>query len=258
MTRNSMGQFMAALRKANGMTQQEVADRLGVSNKAISRWERDECAPDIVLIPALAELYGVTCDELLRGERRTEAVAVQESGVAKNDKKAEKQLKSLVNRTLSRFKTQMWIALALAVSGGVCMFGISWVFYRYGVGFAVLLLFEIVAFVLTMVAINKVKEAKTENELLEQAGDEVLRKLNYSLGTESFRVFLVIGVVVLLAFPELFRNVLECLIPSLLLEICMLIYWVLVGVTALLVHCFVKPIYVERMTGEKVPIADKN
>ena len=67
MTRNSMGQFMAALRKANGMTQQEVANRLSVSNKAVSRWERDECAPDITLIPAIAEMYGVTCDELLRG-----------------------------------------------------------------------------------------------------------------------------------------------------------------------------------------------
>ena len=64
MTRKSMGQFMAALRKANGMTQREVADRLNVSDKAVSRWERDECAPDLSLIPAIAELYGVTCDEL--------------------------------------------------------------------------------------------------------------------------------------------------------------------------------------------------
>ena len=69
MSKNSIGQFIAALRKANGMTQQNVADRLNVSNKAVSRWERDECAPDISLIPALAEMFGVTCDELLKGER---------------------------------------------------------------------------------------------------------------------------------------------------------------------------------------------
>ena len=48
--------FFAALRKANGLTQQDVADRLNVSNKAVSRWERDECAPDISLIPAIAEM----------------------------------------------------------------------------------------------------------------------------------------------------------------------------------------------------------
>ena len=66
---NSIGQFIAALRKANGLTQQEVAERLNVSNKSVSRWERGECAPDLSLIPALAEMFGVTCDELLKGER---------------------------------------------------------------------------------------------------------------------------------------------------------------------------------------------
>jgi transcriptional regulator with XRE-family HTH domain len=69
--RNSIGRFIAVLRKANGMTQQEMADRLNVSNKAVSRWERDECSPDLTLIPAIAEMFGVSCDELLRGERLT-------------------------------------------------------------------------------------------------------------------------------------------------------------------------------------------
>ena len=69
MEKKSIGTFLAALRKANGMTQQDVADRLNVSNKAVSRWERNECAPDLSLIPALAEMFGVTCDELLKGER---------------------------------------------------------------------------------------------------------------------------------------------------------------------------------------------
>lgn len=75
MAKNSIGQFIAALRKANGMTQQNVADRLNVSNKAVSRWERDECAPDLSVIPALAEMFGVTCDELLKGERNRESDA---------------------------------------------------------------------------------------------------------------------------------------------------------------------------------------
>ena len=60
MEKKTMGAFISALRKANGMTQQELADKLNVSNKAVSRWERDECAPDITLIPPLAEILGVT------------------------------------------------------------------------------------------------------------------------------------------------------------------------------------------------------
>lgn len=66
MERKTIGSFIAALRKANGMTQKELADRLLVSDKAVSRWERDECAPDISLIPVIAELFGVTSDELLK------------------------------------------------------------------------------------------------------------------------------------------------------------------------------------------------
>ena len=64
MEKKTIGTFIAALRKSSGMTQQELADKLNVSNKAVSRWERDECAPDISLIPALAEIFNVTCDEL--------------------------------------------------------------------------------------------------------------------------------------------------------------------------------------------------
>lgn len=60
---------MSVLRKSKGYTQQEVADILGVSNKTVSSWECGGSCPDISMLPAIAELYGVTCDELLRGER---------------------------------------------------------------------------------------------------------------------------------------------------------------------------------------------
>ena len=62
------GSYLAALRKDAGMTQQEAADRLGVSNKTISKWESGGGFPDIAILPALAELYGVTADDILAGE----------------------------------------------------------------------------------------------------------------------------------------------------------------------------------------------
>ncbi len=69
MEKNTMGSFIAALRKANGLTQKELAERLNVSDKAVSRWERDESCPDLMLVPLIAETFNVTADELLRGER---------------------------------------------------------------------------------------------------------------------------------------------------------------------------------------------
>lgn len=75
MDRKSIGAFIAALRKANGMTQKDLAELLHVSDKTVSRWEVGDGAPDLALIPLIAEIFGVACDELLRGERRPDAAA---------------------------------------------------------------------------------------------------------------------------------------------------------------------------------------
>ena len=69
MERKSIGMLIAALRRANGLTQKQLADQLGVSDKAVSRWERDESLPDLMLLPVIADLFHITVDELLRGER---------------------------------------------------------------------------------------------------------------------------------------------------------------------------------------------
>ncbi len=56
---------LAALRKAHGYSQEELADKIGVSRQAISKWERTESSPDTDNLIALANLYGVSLDELL-------------------------------------------------------------------------------------------------------------------------------------------------------------------------------------------------
>ena len=113
MEKKTMGSFLAALRRASGMTQKELAERLNVSDKSVSRWERDDGAPDLALIPVIAEVFGVTCDELLRGER---AAAGEEQG-AQSTPKGEQQKKHLLAASLSRFRSRCCIALALAAAG---------------------------------------------------------------------------------------------------------------------------------------------
>ena len=70
MTNKSIGNFLSELRKEKGLTQKEIADFLNVSDKTVSHWECDKYSPDISVIPILAEFFGVTCDELLKGERK--------------------------------------------------------------------------------------------------------------------------------------------------------------------------------------------
>ena len=69
MENKSIGKFISVLRKASGMTQKDLGDKLFVSDKTISRWEREDSSPEISMLPAIAEVFGVTIDELLRGER---------------------------------------------------------------------------------------------------------------------------------------------------------------------------------------------
>ncbi len=183
MEKKTIGTFIAVLRKANGMTQQELADKLNISNKAVSRWERNECAPDISLIPALAEIFDVTCDELLKGERIS-CEPVSE----KNPPKAEKQLKAIINRSASGFKMSFWISMAVAVAGLVCMFGISYGFYRPVIGFSVMMLFEVASFVIAVIGLNKARDV-ANNELFEDVDETTAQKFRKMLGSYSFITF---------------------------------------------------------------------
>ena len=62
------GQRIAALRKASGMTQEALAQRLGITNQAVSKWESDQCCPDIMQLPALADIFEISLDSLFGRE----------------------------------------------------------------------------------------------------------------------------------------------------------------------------------------------
>ena len=64
----SMGEIISTLRKEKGMTQKEIADQLGITDKAVSKWERNIAFPDTATIPKLAEILGVSVEELMQGK----------------------------------------------------------------------------------------------------------------------------------------------------------------------------------------------
>lgn len=67
MKQQTLGATVAALRKERGMTQLELANQMGVTDKAVSKWERDLSFPDAASLPKLAETLGVSVDELMQG-----------------------------------------------------------------------------------------------------------------------------------------------------------------------------------------------
>ena len=68
MVSTSMGEIISTLRKEKGMTQKDIAEKLGVTDKAVSKWERDIAFPDTATIPKLAEILGVSVEELLQAK----------------------------------------------------------------------------------------------------------------------------------------------------------------------------------------------
>ncbi|MBQ8355193.1 MAG: helix-turn-helix transcriptional regulator [Oscillospiraceae bacterium] len=72
----TIGKRIAHLRKEKGLTQEELAQHMGISPQAVSKWENDQTCPDISALPKLARLFGVTVDELLEGKEALPAVRV--------------------------------------------------------------------------------------------------------------------------------------------------------------------------------------
>ena len=98
MKKESLGMMIASLRKENGMTQLELAAKMGVTDKAVSKWERDLSCPDVNTIPKLAEVFRISVDELMQVR-------------AESDTSEKKDIGTLIQLILR--------ALALAMGGGM-------------------------------------------------------------------------------------------------------------------------------------------
>ena len=238
MEKKTLGSFISALRRAQGLTQQEVADRLAVSNKAVSRWERDEAMPDILLLPAIADLFGVTVDELLRGERMREAPTRESAAIADTaddpnepqtepstdggyahetpvneeenapsrptaDPRALRGLRSMTKRSLASFRTSLLIAIALSCVGYVIHLAVSYGFYRPVIGFFCMVAFTVAAVVLAVMATMRLKDTLSE----QIDGDGVRLPANEltsacrTLTYWSYRAFTVIAELLILSTP---------------------------------------------------------
>lgn len=105
------GDFLRSLRKAKGLTQEDVATRLMLSPKTISRWESGLGLPDISIITDVATLYDVTVDEILKGQRNSKNL--KEETEKSNDKKVNN---ILINKITSKFNIYFYVAIGILSS----------------------------------------------------------------------------------------------------------------------------------------------
>ena len=131
MEKKTIGKFISALRKANGMTQKELGEKLFVSDKTVSRWECEESTPELSLIPSIAEIFGITTDELLHGERnnRDRETSTSEYMASKQKNKSGKQFKLMLHSRKKKFTNLSFISIGLIIVGliaaMICNLGFS-------------------------------------------------------------------------------------------------------------------------------------
>lgn len=145
----TLGKRISARRKGLGLTQDALAERLGVTAQAVSKWENDQSCPDITMLPKLAEVFACTTDALLGIERNEITVpadtepALPEAGAAENSSRFRERLTSppaafacwlfltglvaLID-TLHPYPCDLW---DIAIACGIFTFGLFGFFRRF-------------------------------------------------------------------------------------------------------------------------------
>ncbi|MBQ3507120.1 MAG: helix-turn-helix domain-containing protein [Clostridia bacterium] len=112
----SIGTNIYALRKAKKLTQAQLAEKLGVSEQAVSKWENEQCAPDVSLFPILADYFGVSIDRLFGYHQNSYEEEVKDIIKAADDSGGTYEEIAILTEGLERFPNSPDLKTALAFS----------------------------------------------------------------------------------------------------------------------------------------------
>lgn len=202
MDNKKIGNFISTIRKSLKMTQQEIADKLNITNKAVSKWETGEGYPEITILPALAEILGVSTDELLNGEK------FQSPSCKADNTSCSKQYEYLLEKALLKFKNAHIIAIAVALLGIILSFIIT--FSTDNTGLSILgMALVILSIALFSVNYNNVKNSIEKYEQLchEKEGIQLRnRNLHRSLILSVWTWMFSTCIITALLLPEKSHN----------------------------------------------------
>lgn len=116
--KKTLGAMIAELRKQHGMTQLELAEKMGVTDKAVSKWERDLSCPDINSLPNLAQILGVSVEELMQIKKEADTPVSKVSEIMEIAPKA-------VAMAMGIAVTALTVLNELDIKSGMVMLGIG-------------------------------------------------------------------------------------------------------------------------------------
>ena len=118
-----MGSFLAELRKENNLTQAELGEKLGVTNKTISRWKTGNYMPPVEMLEELSNMYGMSINELLSGKK----LSMEEyKEMAETNIKATLKASAFSLKEKQEFYKKKWLKdhIAIMVFIGICIIGV--------------------------------------------------------------------------------------------------------------------------------------
>ncbi len=110
MNQIKIGEFIASQRKINNLTQAALAEKLGITDRAVSKWERGKGMPDVSIMLDLCEIFGITVNELLCGEKIS---------MENNNQKNEQLLLDMAKEVEQKNKTiwtSMWVIMSVSMT----------------------------------------------------------------------------------------------------------------------------------------------
>lgn len=119
MNQEKIGKFIAELRKDKKLTQEQLAEKIGVTDKSISRWENGKTMPDISMLSLLANELNCTIQELLNGRKMTKEELLDLRETINNLVEYESDRQVRNNRKFNKYNTISFITLTLVVSNNI-------------------------------------------------------------------------------------------------------------------------------------------
>ena len=116
-----IGAFLRQLRKENGLTQEELAEKFSVSSRSVSRWENGSTMPELGILVDLAEYYHIDIKELIDGERKSETMNNKEKEVLKSVADYAEQEKKLTVRRKCIVTSMGTLSFVLSIFLGVTL-----------------------------------------------------------------------------------------------------------------------------------------
>lgn len=186
----NLGERLFELRKAKNLTQDDVAEKLNVTRQTVSKWETNQSTPDFDKILPLCELYEITTDELLKGEKQEK---LEENNYNNEEKKNKNNYENMTKNQIKQKSAEVVCSSILIFIVAVAFAGIGtavmmWNPVVVGCTFLIIIGFGVTRIVKHYMSIPKFEKTKEEEKQ-----DKIVKQINDIIGEIGVAIYFIIS-----------------------------------------------------------------